>query len=130
MDIQFSQVRFPNNGHFSAIYFSAASRTTHASETFFSLAMTSSVSYISGGKLIDARIAAAPSAFIRFASPLVTVAVSYLNLFTTLHHFGEPEDAHLSLSTMLGYDSTKVFAFYSLWYAKETSGAVLASTDS
>ena len=34
----------PNSGHLSAMYFSAASRTTQANETFFSFAITSKVS--------------------------------------------------------------------------------------
>jgi hypothetical protein len=38
------------------MYFSVASRTTHASDTFFCLAIPSRVSYISDGKLIVARI--------------------------------------------------------------------------
>jgi len=50
------------SGHFSEMYRSAASRTTHANETFFSLAIVSNVSYTSGGKLMDARIVTALSA--------------------------------------------------------------------
>jgi len=43
------------------MYFSVASRTTHANDTFFCFAIVSSVSYTSGGKLIDARTQAALS---------------------------------------------------------------------
>ena len=35
---------FYSNGHLSAIYFSVASRTTHANDTFLSLAISSRVS--------------------------------------------------------------------------------------
>jgi hypothetical protein len=40
------------------MYLSIASRTTQASDTFFSLAIASRLLYISGGKLIEARTAA------------------------------------------------------------------------
>ena len=55
------------NGHCSATYLSAASRSTQANETFFLLAMSSSVRYSFAGKLIDARteLIAAYSRFIR-----------------------------------------------------------------
>jgi hypothetical protein len=69
------------------MYLSAASRTTQANETFFSFAISSSVSYISGGKLIDARTAAALSAFI-FDQPFLDHS-GLPELFTTLHHSGE-----------------------------------------
>ena len=45
------------------MYCSAASRTTQASETFFSLAMLSRVSYMSRGKLIEERTAAVLESF-------------------------------------------------------------------
>ena len=48
--------RSASNGHWSARYFSAASRTIQASETLFAAASFSSSLYTSGGKLIDARL--------------------------------------------------------------------------
>jgi hypothetical protein len=72
------------------MYCSAASRTTQASETFFSSAITSSVSYTSGGKLIETRTAGAlltlailrPLFAImmnaRFVSPHYTTSVNVL----------------------------------------------------
>jgi hypothetical protein len=66
----------------SATYPSAASRTTQASDTFFFLAISSRVSYSSGGKLIVVRICTVLWAFIIAACP-------FNKRFAALHHIGE-----------------------------------------
>lgn len=57
-------------------YPSAASRTTQASDTFFPLAISSSLWYRSGGKLIDARTQWALFAFPRLFATLFLVIVA------------------------------------------------------
>src|ERR1700722_10071707 len=77
------------------MYFSVASRTTHASDTFFSFAITSRVSYISGGKLIVARTCAVLWAFIFFPSPLFAMRAGLSSSFTAFHHIGEAKASPL-----------------------------------
>jgi len=54
--VQWPYFRSASKGHWSAKYFSVASRTIQASETFLAAASFSSSLYTSGGKLIDARV--------------------------------------------------------------------------
>lgn len=71
------------------MYFSAASRTTHPRDTFFSLAIPSRVSCISLGKLIDARTVLAFVGFIPFP-PVCSRSMRQPHpVFTTIHHIGE-----------------------------------------
>jgi hypothetical protein len=57
------------------MYFSVASRTTQARETFFSFAIVSRVSYTSDGKLIDARTHAALWEFVALATVFFALAI-------------------------------------------------------
>jgi hypothetical protein len=50
----YSVLRPLNSGHLAPMYCSAASRTTQATDTFFPLAISANVPYISRGKLIEA----------------------------------------------------------------------------
>jgi hypothetical protein len=77
------------------MYFSVASRTTHASDTFFSFAIPSKVSYTFGGKLIVARTCAALSGTFLLALRLLVVIVGWT--FTAFHHIGEPRARALSV---------------------------------
>jgi hypothetical protein len=58
------------------MYFSAASRTTHARETFFSRAISSRVSYTLGGKLIEALTKGISLAFTPLRSLLLCLMMS------------------------------------------------------
>jgi hypothetical protein len=49
-----------NSGHCSTTYFSAASRITQATETFFRFAIASSEAYVSLGIVTDVRVEEAP----------------------------------------------------------------------
>lgn len=64
-----------SNGHLSAIYFSAASRTTQARDTYFFFAIISRVSYTSTGKLIDARTHAALCSLVALAMVFFAVII-------------------------------------------------------
>jgi len=72
-------VRFPKRGHCSATYFSAASRITHAKETFFCLAMISSEAWISDGKVTDVLVEGS-----NLVLCAITVPISYLHHVTSL----------------------------------------------
>jgi len=61
---------FANRGHWSSTYFSAASRTIQAIDTFFRLARSSNVWYRSGGKVMEARGWPALLAFLAFCLPI------------------------------------------------------------
>ena len=78
-----------NRGHFSATYFSAASRTTHATDTLFCRAIPCSVSYSSGGKLTDARCDADDlRVFCLFIPSIAQLSLSFG--CTTIHQSGAP----------------------------------------
>src|SRR5262245_13952788 len=72
------------------MYRSAASRTTHANETFFCLAISSRTLYSSGGKLTDARNEATLGVLLSFSCFLLAFMFSAPGFqpCTTLHHIG------------------------------------------
>jgi len=85
----YAPFRGTSNGHLSAIYCSAASRTTQASDTFFWCAMSSRDVYSSGGKLMVARtdkFSADADFSFRFA-PLVTWVRSLVGEYSTAPQF-------------------------------------------
>jgi hypothetical protein len=70
------------------MYFSDASRTTQANDTFFCFASSSRVSYTSGGNVIVARTDDAPlSGFMLLAAPFFRFIL--YRTITAFHHIGD-----------------------------------------
>ena len=67
------------------MYRSMASRTTHATDTFFEAAMRSISAYCSVEKLMEARVARLVGAGRR----LLCLTIPVVYLFTIVHHCGE-----------------------------------------
>ena len=76
------------------MYFSAASRMTQATETFFCFAMSCSVAYNSGGKLAEARVARGLPVGLR---PRLTVMTRPIELDAAFYIMTQHMDRALSL---------------------------------